>query len=60
MTLYMGLASIKSKYFEEFPDKLLHNSIEVTIFAMSKLIQVNNLKTQNYESNSKQFRKFRD
>lgn len=35
MTLYMGLASIKSKYFEEFPDKLLHNSIEETTFAMS-------------------------
>jgi hypothetical protein len=35
MTLYTGLAGIKSKYFKEFPDKLLHNSIEVTTFAMS-------------------------
>ena len=59
MTLYTGLAGIKSKYFEGFPDKLLHNSIEVTTFAC-QINSINNLKFNSYESNSKQFRKFRD
>lgn len=43
MTLYTGLAGIKSKYFEEFPDKLLHNSIETTTFVTSKINNKSNL-----------------
>lgn len=50
MTLYMGLASIKSKYFEEFPDKLFADSIETTTFVTSKSIISQIFKTISHEN----------